>query len=241
MSIDYTEYGRLKVTPLGDDVLYGRTGVSLTKPVEYKEKKKGESFQKETPRQAFRRELLVRISLWRKQRADQEGVSPTHLLSDATLTAMAEVPTLFPAQLESITGFSAHKRQRYGTDILQEIRAYCNGQQWVKSIKGATYLETLDYLHAGISLEEISQTRGLGMETLYGHLAWLIDQGEDLDIDPFLSPEHQSAILTRWHELGRPESLNTVIQKLPAGIGFGQIKVALANWHRQQKADPIPN
>ena len=111
------------------------------------------------------------------------------------LKRMVDDPTLFPAQLETIPGFSAHKRQRYGQDILRVIRGYCNGQDWRKTFKGATYLETLDYLQAGLSLEEIAQARGMGLETIYGHLAWLIEQGEDVDIRPHLSTDQQTTII----------------------------------------------
>ena len=234
VSIDYTEYGHLKMTPIGEDVLYGRAPVSLTEPEGYKGKKKTETVRKETPRQAFRRELLVQLSLWRKQVADTEGISPTHVLSDATLEALVEDPALFPAQLEKIPGFSAHKRQRYGQDILRVIRSYCHGQDWRKTFKGATYLETLDYLRTGLSLEEVAQARGLGVETLYCHLAWLTEQGEDIPVDDYVSESLKTQIIDRWLALGQPEALNPVMQELPSGTGFGQIKLAIASWQRRQ-------
>ncbi len=241
VSIDYTEYGHLKMTSIGQDVLFGRESVSLTKPENYKEKKPREKLKKETSRQAFRRELLVSVSLWRKKRADQEGISPAHLLSDATIAALVEGPTMFIGQLEEIPGFSAHKRQLYGKEIIQAIRSYCNGQEWIKSFKGATYLETLDYLHAGVSLQEIIHARGLGQETLYGHLAWLVEQGEELDISSHFTGDEQSVIISKWLELGQPESLNTVIQHLPEGTGYGKIKLAIAVWYRAQKEDVMIN
>ena len=237
VSIDYTEYGHLKMTSIGQDVLFGRESVSLTRPENVKEKETREKVKKETPRQTFRRELLARITQWRKRCADQEGVSPANILSDATLVALMESPTLFTGQLEEIPGFSAHKRGRYGPEIIREIRSYYTSQEWVKSIKGATYLETLDYLQAGTSLEEIMHARGLGLETLYGHLAWMIEHGEHLEIDQYVTAEEQKTIQTAWLELGQPESINTVMQYLPEGLGYGKIKLAIAGWHQIRKEE----
>ena len=239
LTIDYTAFGRLNVTAAGEEVLYGRSVVSLTEPVSYKTKKAEKGLRKETPRQSFRRELQERITQWRKQRAIREGISPTHLLSDATLAALVQEVTLFPSQLAGIAGLSAHKRERYGEDLLQLIRTYWREQQWLKSMKGATYLETLNLLQGGMTLDEISPARGLSRETLYGHLAWLVDQGEPVDVRPYLSSDQQDLILTTWEKLGRPEALGPVLTQLPSGLGFGHIKLALALW-RQTHQDTLP-
>ncbi|ANY09825.1 ATP-dependent DNA helicase UvrD2 [Pseudonocardia sp. HH130630-07] len=64
-------------------------------------------------------ELLDRLKQWRAAEAKQQGVPAFVVLTDATLTAVAEQRPTAPSSLVGIPGIGAAKLDRYGDDVLR--------------------------------------------------------------------------------------------------------------------------
>lgn len=236
LAIDFTAYGKLRITPEGREVLFGQETVRLTEP-ESMEKKKARRIEKPlSPKDQFSRDLLLQLGYWRKRQSDTEGISPANLLGDPVLKALSEKMPLVRSQLDGIAGFPSAKRQRYGIAILQVVRETFLAQDSYTSLKGGTYLLTLDAVNKGWRPDEIARRRAIGEDTVYAHLAWLIEQGEDPDLTGILDEGQIRAIQTVWNELGQPDALTPVVRQFPSSVGFGRIRVALALGKREKLA-----
>ena len=67
-------------------------------------------------------DLLARLKALRKRLADRDGVPAYIVFNDRTLTEMAQIRPVTPAQLLGVSGVGASKLARYGEDFLQELQ-----------------------------------------------------------------------------------------------------------------------
>ena len=58
-------------------------------------------------------------------------------------------------------------------------------------LEGSTYDQTRQFLEQGLSIDEITQKRGLARSTIAGHLERLIQSGEQLDLLPLMPPSER--------------------------------------------------
>jgi ATP-dependent DNA helicase RecQ len=75
------------------------------------------------------RVLFEELRAVRKRLADEAGVPPFVVFSDATLLEMAASRPGSEDELLSITGVGAHKLRKYGGAFLQAINLYLHGQE----------------------------------------------------------------------------------------------------------------
>ena len=68
--------------------------------------------------------LFERLKLWRRLRADAEGVPAYVICHDATLAAIAELRPRSSEELLGVPGMGPAKLQRYGVQLLVELRAH---------------------------------------------------------------------------------------------------------------------
>ncbi len=68
--------------------------------------------------------LFERLKAWRRLRADADGVPAYVICHDATLAAIAEAGPGAGDELMSLNGMGPAKLQRYGVQILAEVRAH---------------------------------------------------------------------------------------------------------------------
>ncbi len=118
------DFGGLKLTPKGWDVLKGQLTVrgqlaeeNIIAPLVEKSKL--------PENQAFDQKLFEILRKQRKQLADESGVPPYVIFSDKTLIEMA---TYFPLSNDSLLdmyGVGQVKSQKYGGLFLDSIRLYC--------------------------------------------------------------------------------------------------------------------
>ena len=80
----------------------------------------------------------------------------------------------------------------------------------------------------GKGLDEIAKERGLHVQTIEGHLAFYITEGE-LDVYDFLEGDRLEKILKAIERVGE-ERLAPVKEELGDGYGFSEIKLALAHF-----------
>ena len=70
---------------------------------------------------------LRELRALRKKLADEEGVPPFVIFSDASLTQMAASLPATSEELHLIHGVGDYKLQRYGPHFLEEIRRFSDG------------------------------------------------------------------------------------------------------------------
>lgn len=137
IEIVYDEHNRVRITPAGEDVLYGRREAQLTvidrqEPKTQKRRSRRLGLEIPTisipgiPATAGVEDprLFEALRQLRKQCADEEGFPPYIIFSDRTLHALA---TQKPTTLEAFgytPGIGDHKRQKYGERFLAVIRKY---------------------------------------------------------------------------------------------------------------------
>ena len=137
IEIAYDEHNRVRITPAGEDVLYGRSEAQLTvidrqEPKAQKRRSRRLGLEIPTinipgiPATAGVEDprLFEALRQLRKQCADEEGFPPYIIFSDKTLHALA---TQKPTTLEAFgytPGIGDHKRQKYGERYLAIIRKY---------------------------------------------------------------------------------------------------------------------
>lgn len=133
LEIDYAHANRLKVTPLGMKVLYGKTTAQLTKymPPEPEKKKTkastGKKGFKAQPIRPIESESVDEV-LWdalkqlRKQLADRESRPAYHIFTDDSLEDMVAQKPITLGDFNQIRGVGQIKLEKYGRVFVSLIR-----------------------------------------------------------------------------------------------------------------------
>jgi ATP-dependent DNA helicase RecQ len=96
-----------------------------------------------------------------------------------------------------------------------------------------TVKKTVELYEQKKTPEEISKKRGFGLRTIFGHLADWYEAGGKLDIDEFVSKSEQEKIAEVILQIGSVERLNPIKEKLPADIGYEQIKFMIVKMRKE--------
>lgn len=130
IEIDYTNGNKLKVTALGNKVLYGKSQAQLAKyfPADKeqsgKSKKNGFKAQPIRPKQSdsVDDQLWDALKQLRKQLAERENVPAYHIFSDASLEEMVQQRPTTLGDFNTIKGVGQIKLEKYGRVFVALIR-----------------------------------------------------------------------------------------------------------------------
>ncbi len=230
LEIDYTDHHRLKVTELGERVLFKGKKVELSLPVDRKAKPKSktEKFKSENKTAAFENSLFEELRKKRKELALERKVPAYVVFSDKSLQAMATAKPLNLSAFEEIPGVGQAKLDQYGAIFIELIRSHVITAEGPKNLKGKTYLQTLSLIKAGKKPEEVAKEREINLTTVYSHLAMLYANGEDLDLDKYVNKNIQNIVIEKWHELNQPKELKAIYEALDEKIPYHQIRLSIA-------------
>ena len=121
---DLDNYSVLTLTETARPLLQGSVTVQMAKPrTRPVAAAKTPAAKKRAADFLYDQEVFDRLRALRKSLADQEGVPPFVIFSDATLAEMAAVQPKDRDALLLINGVGRHKLEHYGDQFLEEIRA----------------------------------------------------------------------------------------------------------------------
>lgn len=177
--------------------------------------------------------------------------SPIYMVAGSqTLLEMCTYLPRTEKELEQITGFGPAKIKSYGPDFLDIIVAYCeaNGlesrinektvqksKKEKKEKKTNTKAETYLLFREGNPVAEIAKLRNLAPQTIEGHLAFYIAQGE-IKIEELLSQE-KIALIEPFTRNFTGGSITAIKEQFGEEVSFGEIRLMLAwqEYLKQQK------
>ena len=193
LEIAYDDHSKVKLTEASNPVLFEQQKVELVQAeVVQKRKEKEESKQKArtrkvSDRQRVRDELFEHLRKLRLQIARKKGVPPYIVFTDATLEEMAAEKPKNAEELSMISGVGEAKLRDYGRVFLNSIQDFLLEKKGEGlSVKGSTYLETLQLYKQGHSPEMIAEKRDISKVTVYSHLAYLYEKGEQINIHQYV-------------------------------------------------------
>lgn len=229
LEIRFHENGRLLLTPLAKKVLFEGEKIRLAKLID----KKHED-EVALPKKKERGPLFEKLRNLRKQIASEESVPPYIVFNDATLEDMQTRVPHTADQFSQITGVGQRKLEKYGDrflEILKEEPSHFkpNVVRRVKkkSQKTNTYQYTLELYQAGNTIEEIAQTRNLAFNTIMSHLLKLKEEGENVDLQKFLTSKELSDIDEARREVSESSSLKAFYEHFEEKIPYWKIKIGL--------------
>jgi ATP-dependent DNA helicase RecQ len=118
IAIDFTDYSRLKSTPLSIGVLKNTEKVELAKYVSPEQKKKVVIPKIQADLSQMDGTLLENLKVWRRSTAKAQKVPPYLIMHDRTLKQIAAMKPDTDAKLLSVDGIGKAKLDKYGTAIL---------------------------------------------------------------------------------------------------------------------------
>ncbi|WP_430406085.1 helix-turn-helix domain-containing protein [Fluviicola sp.] len=110
-------------------------------------------------------------------------------------------------------------------DVIKLVKAKKVKEE--KVVKKNTYEITLELFEEGKSMEEIANERQLGISTIEGHFAKLIQQ-EKIDITDVLDPKRISEIESYLEE-AEGKTLGTLKEELGDKVSYGELKLVQAS------------
>lgn len=193
--------------------------------------------------------LFYQLKKLRDTICSKKNIPIYMVASSRTLEEMANYLPQTAEQLEQISGFGKAKLESFGADFLHIINEYCaennlksnieakvpkRKRKEPKAIKTDTKAESFNLYKEGKSIAEIAQQRNLATQTIEGHLAYYVQQGE-LKVEDLVSRGKIVLIEPVAREFAT-ESLTTLKEKLGNDISFGEIRLVLASIKHQKSA-----
>ena len=239
LEIAYDQKSVVKMTPASQRVLFQNERIQLVQQTTVKARQEAAKAKAKpaTKRQRVRDDLFEVLRQLRKQLAQQRGVPPYIIFSDATLEEMAARRPMSDTEMQQISGVGERKLQLYGDAFMEAIRAFvANNATSLRD--GATLQVTLQLYKQGLSVEEMASKRELTSRTIYNHLAQLYENGEAINIDPIISITQIKEITGTLKYLEQPYKLKDIYERFDGLFSYTQIHFALAH-HRKAAKDGI--
>lgn len=241
------KYPIVKVTPKLRDDLSKHNEFLLTKPVD----------GVKTTQMDYDDEmdfgLFEILRVLRKEIAVAEGMPPYVIFHDSSLKAMATYLPRNMSDFLNIIGVGESKLEKYGGLFLEKIDAYCKEHKIEASkeqstepmhvhkqsvnTKASTFQETMQLCKQNLSIEEIAQKRELAPSTIASHIEKLINSGEDISIDKFVTDDKQKHILKVLSLLGG-EALKPIKEELGDDYTYEEIRLVWAHKMRISSDKP---
>lgn len=230
------QYPVLKLTPSARDVLRGRTAVSVKREI----RKQGSDQRSEAHTDEKLFEILRRI---RTRLAQEEGVPPFVIFSDATLHEMCGAYPVDRESLLGISGVGSVKLEKFGDFFTEAIKAYVeeNKIQIPRNISmgiskkkdrkaaeavGDTKEESYRLYQNGLGIDEIAKARGLTSDTVEKHLLSCLQNGMSVDASLFVTEAEERLIAEAIKRCGSGR-LKPIKETLPENISYGAIRYVL--------------
>jgi len=187
-------------------------------------------------------DLFEQLRALRKRLADNRGVPPYIVFSDATLRHMASERPNTSRGLLAVPGVGERKLQDFGEEFIETISAFLNEhgitaetdrpqalptRSVASDVLSPSIRTTLALFNAGSSIPDIAATRQLALSTVEGHLADALEAGQAIDLDRLVAPERQRAIVAAFDEIGG-SPLKPVLEKLGGNYSYGELRLVRA-------------
>lgn len=249
LEIAYDDKHKLKLTTASRDVLFNGKMVQLVRPLSIKEREdikkrvvEATTKTEATPRLRARNELFDVLRELRREVAIARGIPPYMVFSDSTLSEMAAMVPQNESELRKISGVGEQKMETFGDDFLNKIKEFIAQKPdfierialptepvtIVKAEKKHTTTITLELLKEGLSVEEIAEKRFLSPTTIFGHIAQLFENDENIDIYQFISAKDIQTITAQLHHFQEPYKLKEIFEFFDETFGYDKIRLAIA-------------
>ncbi len=121
IAIDFTDYSRLKSTPLSMGILKEGTKVNLAKYVAPEDKKKVVIAKREVDLSDMDNNLLDKLKKWRSKTAKTQSVPAFVIMHDKTLKQIATLKPDTKNDLLAVDGIGKAKLEKYGEDVMEIV------------------------------------------------------------------------------------------------------------------------
>lgn len=223
--IAFHQQNKIRLTTFAKKVLFEAEKVQLTTVQKINIDKQE---VKEVKRKSTANSLFDTLRKLRYEISKEESVPAYVIFSDAALRQMETERPMSDQELLAIDGVGKAKLEKYGDAFIKAIVDFQKSKVVKKKKETTTYKETLELYQNGLSVEEISQMRKLGLSTIMSHLAKLYIDGAAIDLNPFISKEEVSQIAEARIKLESPNALKPYFDYFEEKIDYGKIRLALA-------------
>jgi len=255
--IAYEEGYALKITERGHQVLKGQLALPLKKfqPAEKAEKptRAGKKAAATATIGTPEARLFDQLRKLRKAIADEQGVPPYVVFSDATLQEMAAERPVNRVGMLGVSGVGMKKFETYGEAFIKLILEHGGGA--VPSDSDNMFSEsprprlaaaadkadkpvsdsedaTIQFHHMGLTPEDIAERRGLALSTVKTHLYNAYAKGRELRIHDFVSDAELAEVFTARAQLGGDPTLRDLFDHLREKYDYFQLRMA-ALYHKR--------
>ncbi len=231
LEVAYDAKNVLRLTSLSQEVLFNKKKVELVRPqVAENRKEQAKAKAKAKPkRERVRDELFEILRVQRRELAQQRGVPPYVIFSDATLEEMAAKRPTIDADLMEISGVGERKLQLYGNFFMDKIIEYIKTKTAEgEKIQGSTYILTYELYKQGLSVEEIAAKRELNPVTIYAHISYLFEKGEPIDLFKYFTEEEYERISEAIEAMKPPFTMKDIYEYLKEEIAYHKIRLAFS-------------
>ena len=238
LEIAYDQKNVLKLTTGSRAVLFDNQKVSLVRMVDYKEQKaaRKKEAKPKSQRQRVRDELFETLRKLRKELAQQKGIPPYIIFSDATLEEMAARRPIAPDQMMDISGVGETKLKLYGQVFMTTIKTFIQMKSKEGlTVSGSTFLETLELYKKGLTIDEIAEKRELNERTIYNHIVRLIQMGEPIDVEDFVSKWELTCVHEALQVVEKPIKLKAIFEFLDEKVEYHKIQIAIAYLSKKKR------
>ncbi|MBF8150282.1 helix-turn-helix domain-containing protein [Winogradskyella sp. F6397] len=183
-------------------------------------------------------ELFELLRELRNDIANREDLIHYQIFSQKSLYAMCETLPSNTKELLEIHGMGKTRVKKYGVEILQVIKAYCDDNDIEfsnevsvfedvkpKKRKPNTRKLSLDLFKAGKSIDQIALERQLNSNTIFGHLADFIASGE-VKITDLMSSTHFKELKEIIPTLTF-ENLSDLKHQIDDKYSYGELRLVL--------------
>ena len=223
--IAFHQQNKIRLTPFAKKVLFEGEKVQLTTVQKINIDK---SEIKEVKSKAVANSLFETLRKLRYEISKQENVPAYVIFSDVALRQMETERPMSDEELIAIDGVGKAKLEKYGDIFIKAIIDFQKSKSSKKKKEATTYKETLILFQDGLSAEEISAKRKLGLTTIISHLAKLYVDGHEIDLSKFASQDEVSKIKKAQIKLEFPATLKPYFDFFEEQISYDKIRIGLA-------------
>ncbi len=183
--------------------------------------------------------LLAKLLAWRQEKAEETGMNTSGIVSLKSLKAIAKAKPVTLADLKALEGMGLRRVKRYGAELI-DIVLRAEGQTFISMTEEIprrnTYEITKDLFDEGKSPQEIAQTRGLALATIYNHLTKMVEQGL-CDASDIVEKDKYDEIVDYFTSTEDPR-IGAAIGVLGDDYDYGEVKVVKAEFQRNGLLPP---